>query len=613
MSMRPLKILSLEDDPRDAELIQALLEPEDFDFVLTRASTRAGFVDALDRAEFDLILADYTLPSFDGLSALKMALERCPDVPFIFVSGTLGEEVAIEALKIGATDYVLKTRLSRLVPSVHRALREARDRLNQKRTEEALRRSEAFLNAAQKLSRTGSFGWSVSTGDLYWSDETFRIVEYEPGVVPSIDLVLERTHPEDRDLVQQTLGRVAAEQHNLDFEHRLRMPDGSVKHVRVVAYGSVSQENGAMQYIGAITDITERKRAEDDLRRALEEIQSLKDRLYEENVALREEIDKTSMFEEIVGESQALRAVLARVAKVAPTDSTVLINGETGTGKELIARAIHKRSQRASRAFVSINCAATPETLIAAELFGHEKGAFTGAMQRRLGKFELAQGGTLFLDEIGELPMEAQIALLRVLQEREFERVGGSHTIRADVRVIAATNRDLYSAIAAGAFRKDLYYRLDVLPIEIPPLREHQADIPTLIEYFIQRYARKAGKKITTIEKRTMDLLQTYEWPGNVRELQNVIERSVIFCDAEVFAVDPSWLSFESSSGGQDGETTTRKSPAEEKAAIEAALGASGGRVSGPSGAATKLGIPASTLESKIRALGINKFLYKKI
>jgi PAS domain S-box-containing protein len=611
--MRPLKILSLEDDPRDAELIQALLEPEDFDFVLTRASTRAGFVDALDRAEFDLILADYTLPSFDGLSALKMALERCPDVPFIFVSGTLGEEVAIEALKIGATDYVLKTRLSRLVPSVHRALREARDRLNQKRTEEALRRSEAFLNAAQKLSRTGSFGWSVSTGDLYWSDETFRIVEYEPGVVPSIDLVLERTHPEDRDLVQQTLGRVAAEQHNLDFEHRLRMPDGSVKHVRVVAYGSVSQENGAMQYIGAITDITERKRAEDDLRRALEEIQSLKDRLYEENVALREEIDKTSMFEEIVGESQALRAVLARVAKVAPTDSTVLINGETGTGKELIARAIHKRSQRASRAFVSINCAATPETLIAAELFGHEKGAFTGAMQRRLGKFELAQGGTLFLDEIGELPMEAQIALLRVLQEREFERVGGSHTIRADVRVIAATNRDLHSAIAAGAFRKDLYYRLDVLPIEIPPLREHQADIPTLIEYFIQRYARKAGKKITTIEKRTMDLLQTYEWPGNVRELQNVIERSVIFCDAEVFAVDPSWLSFESSSGGQDGETTTRKSPAEEKAAIEAALGASGGRVSGPSGAATKLGIPASTLESKIRALGINKFLYKKI
>jgi PAS domain S-box-containing protein len=613
VSMRPLQILSLEDDPQDAELIQALLEPEDFDFVLTRASTRADFVDALDRGQFDLILADYTLPSFDGLSALKMALERCPDVPFIFVSGTLGEEVAIEALKIGATDYVLKTRLSRLVPSVHRALREARDRLNQKQTEEALRRSEAFLNAAQKLSRTGSFGWSVSAGDLYWSNETFRILDYEKRVIPSIDLVLERTHPEDRDIVQRTLGGAAAQQQDLDFEHRLRMPDGSVKHVRVVAYGSVSQENGAMHYIGAITDITERKRAEDDLRRALEEIQSLKDQLYEENVALREEIDKTSMFEEIVGESQALRAVLARVAKVAPTDSTVLINGETGTGKELIARAIHKRSQRASRAFVSINCAATPETLIAAELFGHEKGAFTGAMQRRLGKFELAQGGTLFLDEIGELPMEAQIALLRVLQEREFERVGGSYTIRADVRVIAATNRDLHSAIAAGAFRKDLYYRLDVLPIEIPPLREHQADIPTLIEYFIQRYARKAGKKITTIEKRTMDLLQTYEWPGNVRELQNVIERSVIFCDAEVFAVDPSWLSFESSSGGQDGETTTRKSPAEEKAAIEAALSASAGRVSGPSGAATKLGIPASTLESKIRALGINKFLYKKI
>jgi transcriptional regulator with GAF, ATPase, and Fis domain len=318
------------------------------------------------------------------------------------------------------------------------------------------------------------------------------------------------------------------------------------------------------------------------------------------------------MFEEIVGNSPALRTLLARVAKIAPTDSTALITGETGTGKELIARAIHKRSQRSSRAFVNVNCAATPQTLIAAELFGHEKGAFTGAVQRRLGRFELAEGGTIFLDEVGELPMETQITLLRVLQEREFERLGGSHTIRADVRVIAATNRDLQSAIAAGAFRKDLYYRLNVLPIEIPPLRERQEDIPTLIEYFIQRYARKAGKKITTIEKRTLNLLQAYGWPGNVRELQNVIERSVIFCDAEVFAVDPSWLSFESSSGGQD-ETITRKYPAEEKAAIEAALSATGGRVSGPSGAAAQLGIPASTLESKIRALRINKFHYKKI
>jgi transcriptional regulator with GAF, ATPase, and Fis domain len=391
------------------------------------------------------------------------------------------------------------------------------------------------------------------------------------------------------------------------------MPDGEVKYLRVVGYPS-DVASGSLEFVGAVTDITERKRAESDLKNAYDEIKRLRDQLYKENIALRDEIDKASMFEEIVGESPALRTVLARVAKVAPTNSTVLITGETGTGKELIARAIHKRSQRASHAFVSVNCAATPQTLIAAELFGHEKGAFTGALQRRLGRFELADGGTIFLDEVGELPIETQIALLRVLQEREFERVGGTHTVRTDVRVIAATNRDLEAAIDAGAFRKDLYYRLNVFPIEIPPLRERIEDIPTLIEYFIHRYARKAGKKIATIEKRTLDLLQSYAWPGNVRELQNVIERSVIFCDDEVFSVDPSWLSFESSPERQAAAAPSiRKPAAEEKGVIEAALAATGGRVSGPFGAAEQLGVPASTLESRIRTLRINKFRFRKI
>ena len=277
------------------------------------------------------------------------------------------------------------------------------------------------------------------------------------------------------------------------------------------------------------TDIDDRKQAEE--------------RLQHENVALREEIDKASMFEEIVGTSAALQAVLSRVSKVAPTDSTVLITGETGTGKELVARAIHKRSQRSSRAFVSVNCAAIPRDLIASELFGHEKGAFTGATQRRLGRFELAEGGTIFLDEVGELPAETQIALLRVLQEHEFERVGGTRSIRTDVRVIAATNRDLQAAIAAGTFRSDLFYRLNVFPIEIPPLRERREDIPLLVEYFIDRYARKAGKSIRRVNKKSLDLLQSYPWPGNIRELQNVIERSVIVCETENFSVDESWLS----------------------------------------------------------------------
>jgi PAS domain S-box-containing protein len=560
-----------------------------------------------------LILADYTLPSFDGLSALKIAQQDWPQIPFIFVSGTLDEEVAIEALKIGATDYVFKTRLSRIVPSVQRALREAEERTERRRAEDALRRSETYLAEAQRLSHTGSFGWDVFGGEVYWSRETFRIFGYEPAARVPVELALQRTHPEDRSTVRQLVDRASRERMAFDWEHRLLIPDGTVKYVRVVGHPSTG-ESGDFEFVGAITDITERKRAEAELQCALDEIKCLRDQLYKENIALREEIDKASMFEEIVGESPALRVVLARVAKVAPTDSTVLITGETGTGKELIARAIHKRSRRSSRAFVSENCAATPQTLIASELFGHEKGAFTGALQRRLGRFELAEGGTIFLDEIGELPAETQVALLRVLQEREFERVGGSHPIRADVRVIAATNRDLESAIAVGAFRKDLFYRLNVFPIDCPPLRERREDIPTLIEYFIHRYSRKAGKKITTIEKRTLDLLQSYAWPGNIRELQNVIERSVIFCDDEVFSVDPSWLSFEASPHRQAAAATNiRKPAAEEKEVIEAALATTGGRVSGPFGAAEQLGVPASTLESRIRSLRINKFRFRKI
>jgi PAS domain S-box-containing protein len=604
-----LHILHLEDDPNDAELVQETLVAGGIGCHVTRVENEAGFVASLEHGGFGLILADYTLPSFDGLSALKIARQGWPHVPFIFVSGTLDEEVAIEALKIGATDYVFKTRLSRIVPSVRRALREAEERIELSRAGEALRRSEAYLAQAQRLSHTGSFGWDVSSGEIYWSQETFRIFECEPAAKVTIDSVVQRTHPEDRSYAQQMIDRVSREKDNFDFEHRLLTPDGSVKYVRVVGHPSEG-ESGGFEFVGAVTDITERKVAEAQLRGALDEIKTLRDQLYKENIALREEIDKTSMFEEIVGESPALQAVLARVAKVAPTDSTVLITGETGTGKELIARAIHKRSRRSSRAFVSVNCAAIPATLIASELFGHEKGAFTGALQRRLGRFELAEGGTIFLDEVGELPAETQIALLRVLQEREFERVGGSQTIRADVRVIAATNRDLESPIAGGAFRRDLYYRLNVFPIETPSLRERREDIPTLIEYFIHRYSNKTGKKIGTIEKRTLELLGSYAWPGNIRELQNVIERSVIVCETDLFSVDPSWLSLKSSSGQSEGPIAKS---AGEREAIETALAAAGGRVSGPSGAAAQLDMPASTLESKIRALKINKFSFKKV
>jgi formate hydrogenlyase transcriptional activator len=349
-----------------------------------------------------------------------------------------------------------------------------------------------------------------------------------------------------------------------------------------------------------------------ELEKAFEEIKRLKDRLQDENVALREQIDQALMFEEIVGISPALRAVLSLVSKVAPTDSTVLLTGETGTGKELIARAIHKRSRRSSRAFVSVNCAAIPASLIASELFGHERGAFTGATQRRLGRFELAEEGTIFLDEVGELPAETQITLLHVLQEREFQRVGGNQSIRSNARVIAATNRDLEAAIAEGTFRSDLFYRLNVFPIEIPPLRERKEDIPLLVEYFIDRFARKAGKSIRGINKKTLDLLVSYPWPGNIRELQNVVERSVIVGETENFSVDESWLSRKPLTDEPKSQLElSQKLAAQEKKMIEAALRESGGRVSGPSGAAAKLGLHRSTLESKILSLKINKYRFK--
>jgi PAS domain S-box-containing protein len=483
---------------------------------------------------------------------------------------------------------------------------------DRKQAEDALRRNEAYLAEAQRLSHTGSFGWNTSTGEIFWSEETYRITGFDRSSRPTLDLVFQRVHPDDLALVRQTLDRTAQKGTDLDFEHRLLMPDGSTKYVHVIGR-PLKNESGCLEFVGSVMDVTAAKRSQRELERALQEIAVLKDQLYKENIALRAEIGEASMFEEIVGGSPLLKAVLARVAKVAPTDSTVLITGETGTGKELIARAIHKRSQRSGRAFVKVSCAAIPHSLIASELFGHEKGAFTGALQRRLGRFELAEGGTIFLDEIGELPAEMQIALLRVLQEREFERVGGNQSIPADVRIIAATHRDLPAVIVTGGFRSDLFYRINVFPIEIPPLRERREDIPMLVRYFIDRYARKAGKRIRSVSNKTLELLQSYPWPGNIRELQNVIERSVIVCDTENFSVDESWLSRGPVPTQSVDQALPEKLAIEEKAIIETALAQTRGQVAGPYGAAAKLGMPASTLESKIKTLKISKRRFKSL
>jgi PAS domain S-box-containing protein len=706
-----------------------------------------------------------------------------------------------------------------------------------------LRRREAYLAEAQRLSHTGSFGWRPGDGELVWTDETYRIFEYDSTVKPTLDSVLQRVHPQDRAPFGEVTDRASSTGTDFEHEYRLLLPDGRVKYVHAIAH-AVQNGSGGREFIGAVTDITERTTTEDKIRRLVEanifgivivdveggcvvganeaflsmlqysredlvsrrkpwadltppewherderalaglkatravqpyekefyrkdgshvpvligsalfeggnegvafvldlseqkraeekireqemefrqvldltpqlvavygpnrerlyanrvmldylglnldewrrrfkfgaalhpddweratshfdlsvsngagfemelrlsnsdgsyrwflarcnpvrddkgqvrrwflactdidERKRAEEKLQQENIVLREEIDKTSMFEEIVGTSDALQSVISRIARVSPTDSTVLITGETGSGKELVARAIHKRSNRSPRVFVSVNCAAIPHDLIASELFGHEKGAFTGAVQRRLGRFELAEGGTIFLDEVGDLPAETQVALLRVLQEREFERVGGGRPIRCDVRVVAATNRDLQQAIAEGAFRSDLFYRLNVFPLEMPPLRNRKADIPLLIHYFIDRYAKQAGKRITHVNRKSLDLLQQYPWPGNVRELQNIVERSVILCETEEFSVDEKWLSWKRppADDARSEPQLSDKLASHEREMIEAVLRECQGRVFGPNGAAVKLGIPRSTLESRIRALKINKHRFK--
>jgi PAS domain S-box-containing protein len=406
-------------------------------------------------------------------------------------------------------------------------------------------------------------------------------------------------HPDDIERLEEERQHYLKVGQPFQLEMRTRGKDGLYRWF-LIHYKPLRDQNGRIvRWYATGTDIDDRKRDEELLKK--------------ETLALREELNRTSMFEEIVGSSEVLRAVLRQITKVAPTDSTVLITGETGTGKELIARAIHKLSGRSARAFVSVNCAAIPQSLIASELFGHEKGAFTGALQRRLGRFELAEGGTIFLDEIGDLPADTQNTLLRVLQEREFERVGGTETIRANVRVIAATNSDLKIAMAEGHFRSDLFYRLNVFPIEVPPLRDRKEDVPMLVEYFIDRYASKAGKKIRSINKTSLQLLQSYSWPGNIRELQNVIERAVIVCETESLVIGENWLSLNRIKTPLLSRPLSEELIAREKERIEAALAETNGRVSGPLGAATKLGVPRSTLDSKIRSLKINTHRFKTV
>jgi PAS domain S-box-containing protein len=594
-----------------------------------------------------------------------------------------------------------------------------------KLAEEAIRRSEAYLAEAQRLSHTGSWVWNVENrGAIHLSEEWYRIYGFDPAEgPPDWERRLARVHPEDRFKWKDVIEKAILEEADYEVDFRIVLPDGKLKWIHTVGHPVITSSGNLVRFLGSSTDITERKQAEEKLKEQEMELRQvldlapqliavfgpLRERLYlnlisldyfgitldqwcearpgtevhpddterlrsqwgraissssafeievrfrrndgvhrwflircnpvrddrgkvlrwyaactdiedrkraeeslqRENAALREELNQSSMFEEIVGSSEPLRKVLLQVSKVALTDSTILILGQTGTGKELIARAIHKRSRRAGRPFIGVNCGAIPASLVASELFGHEKGAFTGATQRRLGRFEAANGGTIFLDEVGDLPPDIQIALLRVLQEREIERVGSDRPIPVEVRVLAATHRDLDKLVSEGKFRQDLLYRLNVVPIAMPSLRERAADIPILVEYFIARYGKRMGKKFQTVEKKTLKLLQDYDWPGNVRELQNVIERAVTLSDSDAFAVDEAWLKREPAKIPHSSAALNGVLLAHEKEVIEAALAQSHGRISGPAGAAAKLGVPDSTLEAKIKRLGIDKYRFK--
>ena len=469
---------------------------------------------------------------------------------------------------------------------------------NLKRTEEKLRQDEREIRRITDAIPLTIVIQQPDGTPIYANQAVLDYSGFTMEDVVASDFRARLFHPEDLERLREERQAALSRGVPFEIEQRARRKDGQYRWF-LVRYNPFCDEQGRLvRWYATGTDIDDRKRTEDRVRN--------------ENVALREDIVRSSMFEEIVGSSEPLRRVLAQVEKVAPTVSTVLILGETGTGKELIARAIHNRSKRSGRAFIRVNCAAIPPPLVASELFGHEKGAFTGALQRRLGRFESADGGTLFLDEVGELPPEAQVALLRVIQDREFERVGGSQTISVDVRVLAATNRDLGAAVAEGTFRQDLFYRLNVFPLRMPALRERGDDIPMLVKYLVNRYAERAGKSIRHINKRTLDLFQAYAWPGNVRELQNVIERAVILCDGETFAVDDTWLTPVVAP-----HSVATRSPLvanlveHEREVIEHALQEAEGVIGGPAGAAARLGIPRQTLESKIKKLGIKRHRFK--
>ncbi len=482
------------------------------------------------------------------------------------------------------------------------------DITDQVEAEEALRRREADLSRSQKMAKVGSWTFDPATGLDHWSAELCALYGVEPSEAGH-ERFKELIHPEDRARVVGELeAAMASDALDFELEFRILRPDGGIRFVRDRAQIERNPDRSVRSVFGTVLDVTADKELNELLAGALTELSRLKERLQAENRYLQEEIRSTHGFDEIVGESEGLKHCLRLVEQVAPTDSIALIQGETGTGKELIARAIHRLSRREKRPLVKVNCAALPATLIESELFGHERGAFTGADKRREGRFELADGGTLFLDEIGDMPLELQGKLLRVLQEGELERVGGTQTLRIDVRVIAATNRDLADAVKKETFRADLFYRINVFPITVPPLRERMGDIPLLVEHFAHKHARRVGRRIESISKRMLERLRGHDWPGNLRELENTVERALISATGPVLDLP---LPFENrlvrpESSHRPAASTTNLSLRDlERRHIESVLERAGWTIEGKKGAASMLGMAPSSLRSKMKKLRI--------
>ena len=654
----PLRIVHLEDVGTDAELVARELSAGDVEATIEHAATRAAFVEALAPPP-DLVLVDYALPQFDGMAALALVQEQCPEVPVVFVSGAIGEARAIETLKEGATDYVLKDHLSRLVPAVRRALAEAAEQRARKAAEAALQRAHDQLE--QKVAARTAELQEINTALEEEIEERKRIAEAlresEAQLTRVIDAAIDAIINIDAELritlfnqsAETIFGITAAE-----VQHRSIVPllgeeltarvrefiqahaadaDGTDRNTVTAASSGTGQYLGQgeglqalrndgtpfpveatlsvialpcrQRFLLILRDVNDLKEAEEELVQLQSEAQYL-----------RQELQTEHAYEEMVGQSPAMQRVFTAIDKVAPTDSTVLVTGETGTGKELVARALHRHSPRTDEMLVKVNCAALASDVIESELFGHEKGAFTGAIDQRKGRFELADGGTLFLDEVGELPLETQAKLLRALQEQEFERVGGTETIAVDVRVVAATNRALDVEVDAGRFRSDLYYRLNIFPIEVPPLRARAGDVPLLAAHFCEQFGQRMGKPVEGFTSEAVERLAAYAWPGNVRELANIVERAVILASPETpIGVDQLGLALPNGApkgAAKDDVPSGFPTLAEaQRHHIQEALDRTGGVIGGADGAAALLGMKRTTLHARMDRLGVDPAPYR--